>query len=151
MKFEEWKEFILEPEKGTPLHALGEVLKAYKKSIIHQGHRPYGPGCAQARREHDDRMKVLDYQLGYAVYTGFGMLRLRPYVWQQYLELLREYVVRVKADLSNYREVAREVHEEIEVRRGLWRVEAVSGAMDKAMGVDDSVEPYEDNFDNYAD
>jgi hypothetical protein len=150
MQFEKWKEVVLEPEKGTPLHALCEVLKAYKKNIIQRGHRPYGPGCEQARCEHDDRMKVLDYQLGYTLYTGFGVLRLRPYVWQQYLELLQEYVVRVEADLSNYRQVASDLYQEIEVRRGQWRVAATSGVLDKAMGVDSSVESWEDNSDNYA-
>ncbi|MCD9015186.1 hypothetical protein [Parachryseolinea silvisoli] len=150
MQFEEWKDVVLEPEKGSPLHALGEVLKAYKKNIIRRGHRPYGLGCEEARREHDDKMKVLDYQLGYALYTGFAVLKLRPNVWQQYLELLQEYVVRVEADLSNYREVAKEVHQEIEVRRGQWRAAATSGVLDKAMGVDSSVESWDDNVDNYA-
>ncbi|MBT1690493.1 hypothetical protein [Dawidia soli] len=149
MQFGKWKEVVSEPAKGTPLYVLGEVLKAYKQNIIKQSHRPYEFESKVLQRNHDAEMKRLEYQLGYALHSSLATLRIPDDGWQWYLDLVQRYAARVKADMSNYREVASDVYEVIKSHRGTQPV-ATSDFVHNAADVENSDELWLDSFDNYA-
>lgn len=148
MQSEKWEEVGSEPNKGTPLYVLGEVLKAYKNNMIQQSHQPFEFEGKEAKRNHDALMKRLEYQLGYALHSSLVALRIPNDGWQWYLDLVQKYAAQVNADFSNCRQVAGDAYEVIKSCRG--KSPANAGVVTEAVDIEGIGEPGLYNFDNYV-